>query len=146
TAMFGAPLGGSLFSLEILHHKHAVEYYKAIIPALVASSFSYVVFALIIHLGLSTLWELSSYEYSGILDFGLAVLFAISATIVGWFFIYCTKFFKSLFEKRPLPIYVKTCIGGVLLGIISYYFPITRYFSHYQINDLLAGDYTLYFL
>jgi len=146
TAMFGAPLGGSLFSLEILHHKHAVEYYKAIIPALVASSFSYVVFAFIIHLGLGTLWELSSYEYSGILDFGLAVIFAISATAVGWFFIYCTKLFKSLFEKQPLPIYIKTLIGGILLGIISYYLPITRYFSHYQINDLLAGDYTLYFL
>ncbi len=36
TALFGAPMGGSLFALEILHHKHAVEYYKAIIPALVA--------------------------------------------------------------------------------------------------------------
>ena len=52
TAMFGAPLGGSLFALEILHHEHAVEYYKAIIPAFVASCFSYIVFALIIHLGL----------------------------------------------------------------------------------------------
>jgi H+/Cl- antiporter ClcA len=52
TALFGAPLGGSLFSLEILHHKHAVEYYKAIIPAFVASSFSYLIFAVIIHLGL----------------------------------------------------------------------------------------------
>ena len=27
TALFGAPLGGSLFSLEILHNKHAVEYF-----------------------------------------------------------------------------------------------------------------------
>lgn len=52
TALFGAPLGGSLFSLEILHHKHAIEYYRAIIPALVASSFSYLVFAIIVHLGL----------------------------------------------------------------------------------------------
>jgi H+/Cl- antiporter ClcA len=146
TAMFGAPLGGSLFSLEILHHKHAVEYYKAIIPALVASSFSYVVFALIIHLGLGTLWELKPYEYLGIFDFGLAFLFALSATAVGWLFIYCTKFFKSLFEKRPLPIYIKTLIGGILLGIISYYFPITRYFSHYQINELLEGNFTLYLL
>ena len=50
TALFGAPLGGSLFALEILHHKHAVEYYQAIIPAFVASCFSYLVFALIIHL------------------------------------------------------------------------------------------------
>lgn len=146
TAMFGAPLGGSLFSLEILHHKHAVEYYKAIIPALVASSFSYVVFALIIHLGLGTLWELKPYEYLGVFDFGLAFLFALSATAVGWSFIYCTKFFKSLFEKRPLPIYIKTLIGGILLGIISYYFPITRYFSHYQLNELLEGNFTLYLL
>ena len=73
TALFGAPLGGSLFSLEILHHKHAVEYYKAIIPALVASSFSYVVFAIIIQLGLGATWQLSTYEYSGLFD--LVVLF-----------------------------------------------------------------------
>lgn len=31
TALFGAPLGGSLFSLEILHHKHSLQYNKAII-------------------------------------------------------------------------------------------------------------------
>lgn len=140
TALFGAPLGGSLFALEILHHKHAVEYYKAIIPALVASSFSYVIFAIIIHLGLGAVWDLSTYEYSGVFDFGYAVLFAILATAVGWGFIYCTKFFKQLFESRPMPIYVKTLIGGILLGVIAYYFPLTRYFGHHQINALLAED------
>lgn len=143
TALFGAPLGGSLFSLEILHHKHAVEYYKAIIPALVASSFSYVVFALIIHLGLGPIWDLSPYQYSGVFDFGYAILFAILATIIGWGFILCVKFFKSLFESKPLPIYVKTLIGGVVLGVIAYYFPITRYFGHHEISQLLANNYTL---
>src|SRR5690606_37165712 len=82
TALFGAPPGGSLFALEILHHKHAVEYYKAIIPALVASSFSYVVFALIIHLGLGPIWNLSQYEYSGVFDFGFAIVIAIAATVI----------------------------------------------------------------
>ncbi|CAM4340529.1 chloride channel protein [Gillisia limnaea] len=146
TALFGAPLGGSLFSLEILHHKHALEYYKAIIPALVASSFSYIIFALIIHLGLGAIWILPTYEYSGVFDFGLAILFAIAATAIGWGFIYCVKFFKSLFENRPIPIYIKTLIGGILLGIISYYLPITRYFGHHEINELLKYDLTLNFL
>ncbi|MEB2782084.1 chloride channel protein [Algoriphagus sp. C2-6-M1] len=143
TALFGAPLGGSLFSLEILHHKHAVEYYKAIIPALVASCFSYLVFALIIHLGLGATWDLAQYEYSGVFDFGYAVIFAMAATAMGWIFIYSTKSFKVLFDKRPIPIYFKTLIGGILLGLIAYYFPITRYFGHEEINELLAGDFAL---
>tara|TARA_R110002049_G_scaffold308819_1_gene514240 strand:+ start:43590 stop:44372 length:783 start_codon:yes stop_codon:yes gene_type:complete len=87
TALFGAPLGGSLFALEILHHKHAVEYYKAIIPALVASSFSYVIFALIIHTGLSPIWDLASYEYAGAFDFVMTLMFAVLATLIGWGFI-----------------------------------------------------------
>lgn len=143
TALFGAPLGGSLFSLEILHHKHAVEYYKAIIPALVASCFSYLVFAVIIHLGLGATWDMAKYEYAGVFDFGYAVLFAMAATSMGWIFIYSTKFFKSLFDKKPLPIYIKTLIGGILLGIIAYYFPITRYFGHEEINELLSEDHAL---
>lgn len=143
TALFGAPLGGSLFSLEILHHKHAVEYYKAIIPALVASSFSYVIFAIIIQLGLGATWQLSNYEYSGLFDFGGAVLFAILASAAGWGFIYTTKLFKYVFEKRPLPIYIKTLLGGIILGFISYYYPLTRYFGHYEINNLLAADHSI---
>jgi H+/Cl- antiporter ClcA len=143
TALFGAPLGGSLFSLEILHHKHAVEYYKAIIPAFVASCFSYLVFALIIHLGLGPIWDLSAYEYSGIFDFGYAVFFAIIGTGFGWGFIFCVKFFKSIFEKHPIPIYIKTLIGGILLGVIAFIFPLTRYFGHHEINELLSGNFSL---
>lgn len=143
TALFGAPLGGSLFSLEILHHKHAVEYYKAIIPALVASSFSYLVFAFIIHLGLGPIWRLAAYEYAGIFDFAYAVLFAIFGTALGWGFIFTTKFFKFIFEKRPMPIYIKTLIGGILLGVIAFYFPLTRYFGHHEINELLTGNFPL---
>src|SRR5690606_14182343 len=51
TSLFGAPLGGSLFALEILHHKYVVEYYQALIPAFISSCFSYVCFVLITHIG-----------------------------------------------------------------------------------------------
>lgn len=143
TALFGAPLGGSLFALEILHHKHAVEYYKAIIPAFVASCFSYVIFALIVHLGLGPIWDIPTYEVGNLFDFAQAVLLAMAATCAGWLFIYVTRFLKKGFGKLKSPIYVKTCIGGVILGVISYFFPITRYFGHHQINELLSVNFPL---
>lgn len=140
TALFGAPLGGSLFSLEILHHKHAVEYYQAIIPAFVASCFSYLVFAIIVHLGIGPIWDLPAYEMADKFDFVYAVLFAIAATIIGWGFIFCTKFFKSAFEKLSVPIYIKTLTGGMILGVIAFYLPLTRYFGHHKMNELLMSD------
>ncbi len=143
TAMFGAPLGGSLFALEILHHEHALEYYKAIIPAFVASCFSYIVFALIIHLDFGALWHLPAYELISKFDFLYAVFFGIIATGFGWFFIFCTKMFKQFFDKLIVPIYIKTLIGGISLGIIAYYLPITRYFSHYEVSTLLISDFSL---
>jgi H+/Cl- antiporter ClcA len=146
TALFGAPLGGSLFSLEILHHKHAAEYYQAIIPALVASCFSYLIFALIMHLGLGPIWDLPAYVMEDKFDFAYAVLFGIVATLFGWIFIYCTKFLKSLFGKLQLPIYYKTFIGGIILGIIAFYYPLTRYFGHHEINELLLNESSLKFL
>jgi H+/Cl- antiporter ClcA len=142
TALFGAPLGGSLFALEILHHEYAVEYYKAIIPAFVASCFSYLIFAIIVHLGIGPTWHLPTYTMSTRFDFLYAVFFALIATAMGWIFIYCTKFFKALFNQIKAPIYIKTFIGGLVLGILAYYLPVTRYFGHEEINALLGTGFS----
>lgn len=146
TALFGAPLGGSLFALEILHHKHVVEYYKAIIPAFVASCASYVIFALIIHLGLGPIWNLPSYHLDSLFDFAYAIVFGLAATAIGWLFIYLTKYLKAGFKKIAFPIYISMFIGGIILGVISYYFPVIRYFGHHEINTLLKSDFTIYAL
>ena len=143
TALFGAPLGGSLFSLEILHHKHVAKHYEALIPAFVASCFSYLVFAIIVHLGFGPIWNLPTYEISNLFDFGKAVLYAIGGTIIGWLFIYVTKFIKKVFDEITYPIFIKTFIGGILLGGIAYFLPVTRYFGHHEINELLSSNYTL---
>lgn len=113
---------------------------------MVASGFSYVIFAIIVKLGLGPMWNLPAYEMKTVFDFGWAVFFAVIATFVGWGFIFCTKFFKNLFGKLKTPIYVKTLIGGILLGTIAYFIPLTRYFSHFEINDLLETDGTVQFL
>jgi len=69
TALFGAPLGGSLFALEILHHEHVVEYYEALIPAFVSSCASYVVFDLITRVGFGPIWTFPAFNTTSAIDF-----------------------------------------------------------------------------
>ncbi len=146
TALFGAPLGGSLFSLEILHHKYVVEYYQALIPAIVASCVSFVVFLLITSIGLGPAWNFPVYGETSTYDFLWAIAYGAIAAGVGWLFIMGVRSFRNLFNSTGWPIFVKTTIGGLALGILAYYFPITRYFSHHEINELITGNFTLYVL
>lgn len=146
TALFGAPLGGSLFSLEILHHKYVVEYYQALIPAIVSSCASFLVFLFITSIGIGPTWDFPVYGGSSTYDFLLAIGYGVAAAAVGWGFIFIVKKLKKAFKKTRWPIYVKTTVGGLLLGVIGFYFPITRYFSHHEINELIAGSFTLYLL
>lgn len=146
TALFGAPLGGSLFALEILHHRHVVEYYEAIVPALVSSLAAYTVFALMVHLGFGPVWNLPAYRTESILDFGLAIIFGSIAAGVGWVFIFITRRLKSFFAGLPVPVYAKTCAGGLILGLLSFYMPLSRFFGHSEIGILLNSSFSAEFL
>ncbi|MBB6609430.1 chloride channel protein [Pontibacter sp. Tf4] len=146
TALFGAPLGGSLFALEILHHRHVVEYYQALIPAFVASCSSFVIFILITHIGIGPTWNFPVYTTPQLNDFFYAMLYALAGTAVGWLFIFVVRQSKSLFSLVKMPIYVRMAIGGLLVGTIAYYMPLTRYFSHDEISVLLQEQFTVEFL
>lgn len=144
TAMFGAPLGGSLFALEIMHHKHVVEYYQALIPAFVSSGTSYIVFVIITQLGLAPVWTLPiAHAQPGVLDFFWAMLYGAAGACVGWGIIFVFRKLKNLFREIKLPIYVQTLLGGIILGFLGWKFPITRFFGHYQLIDLLHQSLTI---
>ncbi|PRY12258.1 voltage-gated chloride channel, partial [Pontibacter ummariensis] len=121
-------------------------YYQALIPAFVASCSSYVIFILITHIGIGPTWIFPVYAAPELNDFFYAMLYALAGTAAGWLFIFTVRQCRSLFKKLRVPIYVKMTIGGLLIGTIAFYVPLTRYFSHDELNLLLAEEYTLGFL
>ena len=139
TALFGAPLGGAFFALEILHHQHVVEYYEAILPAIVSSCASYIIFVFITHLGISPTWTFPQYNINNIDDFVLAIASGVVGAIVAWIFISLVKSVAWLFEKLPEPIYIRTTVGGLGLGILAALVPLTRYFGHEELNLVLES-------
>lgn len=145
TALFGAPLGAGFFALEILHHRHMVEFYQALIPAFVSSCAAFLIFVVLTEIGYGPTWAFQEYVYTGPSDFILAASVGIVGALAGWLFIVCFRFSKSQFSKIKR-IYVKTSLGGLVLGLISVYFPLTRFFGHYELTALLDGSHTLMFL
>lgn len=146
TALFGAPLGGSLFSLEILDHKHVTKYYKAFMPALVASCASYLIFVLITHLNLGPTWNFPPYKDPKLGDIFFAVVYSLAGAATGWLFTVLVRKFKVIFGKITLPVYYKLTIGGFILGTIAFFIPLTRYFGHEQLAEVLTGSFTIQFL
>jgi H+/Cl- antiporter ClcA len=140
TALFGAPLGGGLFALEILHHRHLSEYFQALIPAFVASCASFVVFILITHIGIGPTWSFPVGGTPRLNDAFAAVGYAVVATAVGWLFIELVRQLRRGFGRLQVPIYAKMGGAGLLLGVLAYTFPLTRYFGHEQLAELLSGE------
>ncbi|MEH2122994.1 chloride channel protein [Nostoc sp.] len=146
TALFGAPLGGAMFALEILHHEHIVEYYEALMPAIVSSCASYLVFAAITHLGIAPTWHFPQYHLERIDDFAIAIAFGIIGAVVGWIFMGIFRGCDYLFTLIPFPIYVRTTLAGVGLGILAVLLPLTRYFGHEELDSVLTANFGAVFL
>ncbi|QSJ20714.1 chloride channel protein [Nostoc sp. UHCC 0702] len=146
TALFGAPLGGAMFALEILHHQHIVEYYEALMPAIVASCASYLVFAFITHLGIAPTWHFPQYRLENIDDFAIAILFGIVGAVAGWIFISIFRGCHRLFARIPGPIYLHTTIAGLGLGSLAALLPLTRYFGHEELESVLTTNFSAVFL
>ncbi|TGK10286.1 chloride channel protein [Leptospira fletcheri] len=138
TSLFGSPLGGALFALEILQHRHVVEYYEALLPAFLSSCSAYFVFLWMTDMGIGPTWQFPQYVPGGIEDFENAIAFGIAGAAVGWIFYGVFRATKFSFAKVPGPIFVKTTLGGLLLGCIAFYQPLTRYFGHDQLNQIVT--------
>jgi H+/Cl- antiporter ClcA len=146
TALFGAPLGGAMFALEILHHEHVLEYYEALMPAIVSSCASYLVFAIITHLGIAPTWHFPQYQLDNIDDFAVAILFGMIGAIAGWVFMVIFRLCDRLFAKLPGPIYLRTTLAGLGLGSLALILPLTRYFGHEELNEVVNTNFPVMLL
>lgn len=146
TALFGAPLGGAMFALEILHHQHIVEYYEALMPAIVSSCASYLVFAAITHLGIAPTWHFPQYHLDSIDDFAVAIMFGIVGVVGGWIFMGIFRGSDRVFALIGGPIYLRTTIAGLGLGILATVLPLTRYFGHEELDEVVNQSFPALFL
>jgi len=117
-ATFNAPIAGALFALEIILGDFGVAHFSPIVIASVAAttvSHHYIqdvqTFQ-IPHYQLVSPWEFIPYAILGVVTGIMAVVFIRV--------LYKTE---DIFDDLEIPLYVKTVIGGIGLGLLAFVYP-----------------------
>jgi len=135
TVLFGAPLGSSVFALEILHRR-GLEYYEALIPAVIGSLSGYAVNVVVSHAGLTSVWRFPPIGALHGVDLVWGALCGLVGAIVAIGFTYLTLALQWAF--RHLKPGLRPLIGGLALGGLAFWSPYALTFGEAQINGLLV--------
>ena len=134
TVLFGAPLGAALFALEMLHRR-GLEYYEALLPAIVGSVCGLAVYALLGAAGIGPVWELPDLARIE----PVYLLWAVAAGVVGaaiaTIFDIATQYGRRLFAV--VPGWLAPVLGGLALGLLAWWSPFALTFGEQQVDRLL---------
>jgi H+/Cl- antiporter ClcA len=133
TVLFGAPLGSALFALEILHRR-GLEYYEALLPAVVGSLCGYGVSALLTHAGLDPIWHLPAPVALHAADLGFALAAGVVGALVAATFSYLTTGLRVI--ARRIPRDGRPVVGALVLGGLAMLTPYALTNGEMQIEHL----------
>ncbi len=134
TVLFGAPLGSAVFALEILHRR-GMEYYEALMPAIIGSLCGFGVAAAARVVGLGPLWQFPTVAALHPADLAWAIAAGVVGAGVAIVFTYLTIGLRR--AVAAVPTGVRPALGGLVIGLGAMATPYVLTNGEGQINDLL---------
>jgi CIC family chloride channel protein len=120
-SMFHAPLGGALFSTEVLYREPDFEY-EGLIPAIISAIVAYSLYGVVY--GWGAIFSTPEMAFDKPLHLLFYILFGILAAGTG--ILYVKVFYgmrDRVFRKLKIKRYFLPAIGGLVLGVLGYFFP-----------------------
>lgn len=137
TVLFGAPLGAALFALEILHRR-GLEYYEALMPAVLGSLSGYAVYVLVTGVGLEPVWTFPDVGAVHGGDLGWAVLCGVVGAIVAVAFTYLSQVLRAVVKRVPSGL--RPVCGGATLALLAWASPFALTFGEAQIGHIMTTE------
>lgn len=136
TVLFGAPVGAAIFALEILHRR-GLEYYEALLPAIIGSLCGYAAYALMTGLGFSPVWRLPDPGALRALDLLWAAAAGVAAAAVAAAFVAGCRGLGAAFAA--LPAWMRPPAGGAALALLAAASPYALTYGESQLDQLAAA-------
>ncbi len=133
---FGSPVVGAIGAYEYMFIKE-LDFYRHVIPGLVAAAFGYSVYFALLHTQFLGIFSFPNYASPHIYDLGSAVLVGLIAGVIGILFKVIFGVMHLVFaplKKRPV---ILAIVGGVVIGLIGSFLPLTLYSGQAQVTQIL---------
>jgi chloride channel protein, CIC family len=132
-AAYNAPLGGALFSMEIILRTFNA---KSFSPIIIASVFATVVSRS--YLGAEPAFKTSSFHLVSNYEFIFYVILGILAAFTAVYFVRTFLRIDEYFDlKEKIPVWLKPAIGGLIVGMIALYLPGLFSFSEAAVDNTI---------
>ena len=135
-AFFGAPLGGALFALEI-PHRRGLEYYEAIIPAVLSAILSFFVFRFNTGLTIGGMYHFASIPTLSLMNLIEGAILGIGGALIAMIFIFLFRGIGYLSELIAHRTILLATLGGLSIGLIALAFPQTLFFGEKEIQTIV---------
>ncbi len=139
SAAFNAPLAGAVFAIEVILIDLEVSYFTHIFVASVVGSLISRSFW-----GAFPYIDISPFNLDYSHDLPLFLLLGVLSGLLSIGFIRSIDLTENLFDKIPLPQWIKPGLGGLCLGILALGLPQVMGVGYHLVNTGLAGQYVLY--
>jgi CIC family chloride channel protein len=142
-SIFRAPLAGALFAAEVLYKDPDIEP-EIIIPAGISSVVSYCLFCFVY--GWGSLFNSPDFVFRNPIELGPYLFLALVLSGLG--FLYVKSFYSTIdiFHRLKVPNHIKPAIGGLLTGMIGFFWPYTLSFGYGFAQMALNNELTIPFL
>src|SRR5260370_10645277 len=144
---FGSPVVGAVGALEYMFIRE-LDFYRHLIPGLIAAAFGYGGYFALLHTTYLGIYSFPSYASPRVVDLGFALLVGVIAGVIGVLFKVIFGVMHLVFaplNKRPV---VRAIAGGVVIGLIGSFLPLTLYSGQAQVTQILHNPaaYSVLFL
>ncbi|MEP6622855.1 MAG: chloride channel protein [Acidimicrobiia bacterium] len=134
TVLFGAPLGSAIFALEMLH-RQGLQYYEALLPAVLGSLAGYTVYVAATGADLEPIWHLAAPASLRPSDLAWALVAGVGGALIAVAFTYLSTLLRA--GARRLHPGLRPVIGGLLLAALGLASAYSLTFGEVQINEIL---------
>lgn len=135
-AFFGAPLGGAIFALEI-PHRRGLEYYEALIPAVLSAILSFAVFRFNTGLTIGGIYHFAAHPKLELINLAQGAIFGALGALVAVIFVLVFRGVGYLSEFIAHRTILLATLGGLSIGLIALVFPQTLFFGEKEIITIV---------